>query len=496
MFLGTWFLHSYQWFWLEGEWLFTLPDILFWSILALFMLGNSWWEFRHGRARRLTPTAPSLWDRLATVCKTLATFLLVCVLWSLWSSESTAAWLKMWDAAGIRLEVFLAGLAVLYGLAAACKAIGRRSATPARKTVPRPRSLLREAIDVYLPAAVLMVLGLPAVAEVGGNQPNLQPVGGWLAEFRDPTLSDQNLARIERGYYERLTRSHWSQARAPSVQAERPADWVPLAETEIITHHPDFLQFSLTPSHAVMFQGHEVRTNRFGMRDDECDVARSAGIRLALFGASHPMGVGVAAEEVVDRRLEVLLQEVHGVPAEVLNFAVAGYSLLQSVTWMEQQVPKFRPDMVMLFIHSLAMDRCSRHILQLLKDRIPIKDPSLKETLKTTGLKLADINERALRRHEDKILCWAMSSAATICGEAARSLFWCTCRRFQEVPGTGCPRTSPHAGIGFWRWPGQRSADDRPERRLHWSKAGRPGRGELGLSSQRARAREDRAGVE
>jgi hypothetical protein len=43
VFLMTWFLHAYQWFWLRGSFLLTPVDILFWTILAVLMITNILW---------------------------------------------------------------------------------------------------------------------------------------------------------------------------------------------------------------------------------------------------------------------------------------------------------------------------------------------------------------------------------------------------------------------------------------------------------------------
>ena len=40
VFVVTWALHSYQWFWLRGDILFTWPDTLFWAILGALVIVN------------------------------------------------------------------------------------------------------------------------------------------------------------------------------------------------------------------------------------------------------------------------------------------------------------------------------------------------------------------------------------------------------------------------------------------------------------------------
>lgn len=51
VFVATWFLHAYQWFWLRGSFLLAWNDVLFWSLLALLLVLNSLYEAKYGRAR-------------------------------------------------------------------------------------------------------------------------------------------------------------------------------------------------------------------------------------------------------------------------------------------------------------------------------------------------------------------------------------------------------------------------------------------------------------
>src|SRR5690606_3022662 len=49
VFVTTWLLHSYQWFWLRGEWLFTWPDTLFWGVLGALVIVNVVIEAKRGQ---------------------------------------------------------------------------------------------------------------------------------------------------------------------------------------------------------------------------------------------------------------------------------------------------------------------------------------------------------------------------------------------------------------------------------------------------------------
>lgn len=91
VFVATWLLHAYQWFWLRGSIQFTWPDGIFWGVLGGLVLVNLLLERRR-------PVRGALAARQSAVVrggKVLATFVTMCVLWSLWSSRSVADWLDL-----------------------------------------------------------------------------------------------------------------------------------------------------------------------------------------------------------------------------------------------------------------------------------------------------------------------------------------------------------------------------------------------------------------
>ena len=53
MFVLTWFLHAYQWFWLRGTMLLAWHDVLFWVVLGVLVVVNSLYEMKYGRQRSL-----------------------------------------------------------------------------------------------------------------------------------------------------------------------------------------------------------------------------------------------------------------------------------------------------------------------------------------------------------------------------------------------------------------------------------------------------------
>lgn len=90
VFVATWALHSYQWFWLRGQVLFTWPDSLFWAILGSLVIVNLLMEQRAPKKK-----APETGFQLVPALKTAGTFSFIVVLWSLWNAPTVGEWLDI-----------------------------------------------------------------------------------------------------------------------------------------------------------------------------------------------------------------------------------------------------------------------------------------------------------------------------------------------------------------------------------------------------------------
>ena len=86
--VATWFLHAYQFFWLQGQFRMSVNDTLFWAILGSMMVANVWIEHKH--KKRLPKTGWTAWAQKAL--QVAVTFAFMAVLWSMWSSDSLTEW--------------------------------------------------------------------------------------------------------------------------------------------------------------------------------------------------------------------------------------------------------------------------------------------------------------------------------------------------------------------------------------------------------------------
>lgn len=96
VFIATWLLHSYQWFWIRGSFPIVWQDGVYWMILALLVAANSLVELRYGRQRSLSGEVWTLRRLAIHGVKVLSTMSAILVLWSLWMAESFSAWLALW----------------------------------------------------------------------------------------------------------------------------------------------------------------------------------------------------------------------------------------------------------------------------------------------------------------------------------------------------------------------------------------------------------------
>jgi D-alanyl-lipoteichoic acid acyltransferase DltB (MBOAT superfamily) len=97
VFIATWLLHSYQWFWLRGTFPIIWQDGVYWMTLSLFVAANSLYEMKYGKKKLLGGISSPIVHGLLHGVRVLATMSFVLILWSLWMANSFSAWLALWQ---------------------------------------------------------------------------------------------------------------------------------------------------------------------------------------------------------------------------------------------------------------------------------------------------------------------------------------------------------------------------------------------------------------
>jgi hypothetical protein len=375
VFVVTWALHSYQWFWLRGEAFFTLPDLLFWTILGALVIHAGLKELKS--PKKLKPRVAG-WSG-GQAFRAVRTFVIFCLLWSLWSAESLGQWLWMLGSAAV---VDIRGVVLLVGLLGVIAGLGgydwnaKETATQSRwATLREPR------IRALATVALLVLLAHPAIS-------NLLPASASdaIGTVRARTLNAHDAALRHRGYYEQLDGRNQLVAHN-ATDADGRATWQKLNDLGVIRERQDELLRDLAPSRHFVWNGKQFSTNAFGMRDREYSLEKPAGtLRIALLGPSHVMGNGVADDETFDHVLEQRLNAGGAGNVEVLNFAVEGYSVPQEVAMFEARARSFDPDIVVLTVFHPCTTMTEQFLLRTVFSAIPIGDTPTRQILERAGL--------------------------------------------------------------------------------------------------------------
>lgn len=347
VFLATWLLHAYQWFWLQGA-LPLAADGMFWGLAGVLAVVTALAEARGKWAPVLSRTQPSWKQALSLSLRTLGVLAVISLVWSLWCSPSPEDWLAVLAgfAEGPPRHYF-ALAALLVALVVGASWLQRVVHSPAWQALqpgPGARAGWRTA------GCALLV--------VAGFEPVYRAVDGDFAEVVRPWIEDQlnrrDLERLQAGYYDRLIDREGFGGRA-SEHNQRDAGGIEQGNP-LVHRVPAAWLTELKPNLDVEILGARYLTNRHGMRDRDYPLPKPPGTyRIALLGTCNELGPGVPQNEVwkalVEDSLERQRAGADTPRVEILNFAVHEHSLLQHAARLREDVLLFEPDLVLVSNH-------------------------------------------------------------------------------------------------------------------------------------------------
>ena len=413
VFFVTWFLHAYQWFWIRGTVLLLPQDILFWVCLGILVVANSLYEMKYGRKRSLG--AKFSWRSVgAMTLKGYATFWLICVLWSLWNSESLDAWFVLWRALageytiGVLLWPLISLIVIFVGYIPGTKlTVGDE---------PRMGGYgwIRE--RAFTVGALVLLIGLSVEPVFSHFGPEFSTA---MHSLRSGALSRIDTAKMERGYYEKLTDVNRFNSQLWEVYAKKPRNWMEVENEGLKRFVDGFAQTELIPSFVSNTKYGVLTTNRWGMRDqDYAEWPTPNTFRAALLGSSGLMGWGVVDGATFEAILEDRLnRELAGAPFakyELLNFGVPGYHPPQQLANFERALG-LHPNAVMYVATGREQSRSVDYLAEVVRKGIDIPYPPLREILAkagvTKGMSEADAHQR-LAPYANEILSYVYAHIA------------------------------------------------------------------------------------
>ena len=343
-FIISWLLHSYQWFWIRGEFPLRWQDAVYWNSLAILVCVNVVLQSRKGRS--LKKKARTLRDDLSVAGKTIGMFVFICSTWLFWSAENGDELLIVTEAATH------ASLGDVLGVVGALALLGVVAVLFDRFGKARPAG--RADAPFWGPAVRNTLIGgvLVFCGKYPGSLSFAPEVAEMFDRLRDPDiLSGRDASVMRRGYYEDVGDTERIGGALGDLFRGRPADWNKNPTVRLRDAYPPY---ELIPGKVGQNKGVTVTINSAGMRDREYDQAKPAGsTRIAVLGDSHPFGSGVQNHETFENLMEGDLNERLGKPGagwEVLNFSVNGYGPIGKLWTLQNRALKFEPDVILYFV--------------------------------------------------------------------------------------------------------------------------------------------------
>jgi hypothetical protein len=415
VFFMTWLLHAVQWFCLRGQILFTAQDILFYAILCVLVVVNSLIELAHGQKRMGGVSWPAAY---MVGLRTLATFTTICILWSMWTSESLSAWFSLWEDGVAFVPPTPGGWALI---AATVVGIGGTATVLARNPNFLAWSRWSLVEEAAIQSFLMVLIGVVSISAVNHR---LGYAGQVIDQARIGGLNPVENAELERGYYEDLLAVEKFNGELMNLYMRRPLEWRANAiEAGLTKTTHDILQYELKPNVEGVVKGALLQTNRWGMHDKDYTREPPANCyRIALLGASHAMGTGVPRDKTFEAMLETKLNQTKGghpfASYEILNFAVAGYLPVRQVWVLEDKVLPFKPNAVFYVGHPGDDKRTVFDLATALQHGIDFPDPYLRNLAKEANIDGDTPDARVRRRlapFGEQILSWTYHRLVATC---------------------------------------------------------------------------------
>jgi hypothetical protein len=417
-FLATWLLHSWQWFWIRGTFLFNWKDFSFWMILGVLVLVTAIYETTRVRKRTLRPSRVTLRQRLILGLQAAGVFSFMCILWAYWSCQTWEEFETLIDAASrptFREVMIVLGALLLICVCGMVWGWSSRETSEGRGTQAsrQPFHFWRSAGAVTMGALCLLAAPPIATRAVPG-------VKNVLVRLHGDVLNARDMAQQRRGYYEELDVGRMDKGRDIGA----PEGWSKGLKV-FYRQRSDFILRDIAPSVST-FLGGAIRSNSLGMRDREYSTIKPPNTyRIVLLGSSHDQGSGVKEEEtyenLVEDRLNHELPSSHYSRYEILNMSVGQYGLFQRLLHLEQQGFQFGPDAVILSVGAVDKQFLFRHLSRALSLGIE-PPPDYRQILERVTRKAGihgkmpeEMIERRLQPYVGELYEWAFHRFAQQC---------------------------------------------------------------------------------
>ena len=272
VFVLTWLLHSYQWFWLRGTWLLAWHDMLFWAVLGVLVVANSLYEIKYGRKRSLGKST-STWQQSARhhrqdLCDVLVHLHPLVVLDQRVDRRRLALWTALKGPYTAEALLFPVLSLIVIALGSITDPGAQAGAVPGNA----PRAWGRERAITVASLLALVLISIEGVHTRVGPE-----FATMVHSLRSAHLSRLDNAKLERGYYEGLLSVDRFNSQLWEVYAKKPSNWLDVESAGLKRFVGGFAQTDLIPSFVLTTKYGTVTINRWGMRDQDYAQEPPAG---------------------------------------------------------------------------------------------------------------------------------------------------------------------------------------------------------------------------
>ena len=384
VFVATWLLHSWQAFWLLGDFPIAARDAILWLSAGSLVAINSLWQYRATKRGVRTSNEVTPRSALRLSLQVVATFLTVAFFWACWTIPQFPQLVAAVVATG---GITARGLAVVGGTLVAMLTTGtlvqllfdrlrRGGFEPSLRLEHSPTTCIAT-------LSLLALIGLPGIHEQLGHEATQHIV----AMQKDPVSAAEAGQRME-GYYEEIAGVDL-QSEPLLVSTRRPSESGRTLYFDAVRERNDLLEKELIPGWTGEIDGIPFRVNRWGMRDDDVSRRKPPGTyRVAIIGSSTTMGLGVAADADFESIVEQRVNETIGTNSqhvEFLNFALGQYDSLHAAGVLREKAFAFDLDAVFLFVDQSEF-RITNRLANASYLKYPLPYPCLEDVLDRAGV--------------------------------------------------------------------------------------------------------------
>ncbi len=456
IFIITWLLHSYQWFWLKGSFPLRTIDALFWGIFGILVSINAVVQQRSPKKKA---GVGGFQHTLLKVSQIVGMFVFMCLLWSFWTSPTLTDWLSGVSVVGtaspgdwMKLLGLLAGLILTGSLVYSL--LTKKKVQEVLEPAPGSWGSVLWSFCTMLPFVLFLSTDIQQALDGFTNKP--------IAHLTENRLNAQDREQMVNGYYEDILITNNLVTPLADLQ-QRPAHWKSFPKINARKATRDWRNSELVPAISTTFKGYRFSTNRWAMRDRDYERLKPANtIRLGIVGGSYVAGSGVNDHEVFDELAENEFNRRKSLEKklELLNFSIPGYHLLHCMYRFEHKAIDFDLDGLLLVTHSVDLNRLSKTLLRigefLNSENEGMPFPFLEPYFKDDSLNISLSDKKILFREQlpmlKRILTQSYEYLASKCAEKGIQpilVYWPRTRKDAEEGYEFVIETAKAAGFRY-----------------------------------------------